>query len=171
MLLANPRSTQSALSRAAPGPASWEARPVPVGLALSYYSANSITALKHWLLKIKLFSVEGIPACGHRAMFMGWRGSDVTWQQSAGGLMKRVRSVFSVDRKIPGPDPANSSCDTKTPGLGPFPSSPKRWKDAFTMLVTETYCPATSGISVSSCACTSYMASWSEESGASYRCL
>lgn len=65
MLLTKPRSTQST------GGASWEARPVPLGLALSYYSANFITDLKLALLKTKLFSVEGIPACGPRAVFKG----------------------------------------------------------------------------------------------------
>lgn len=44
-----------------------------------------------------------------------------------GGLMMCDRFVFSVDGKIPGPDPANSSCDTEMAGSGPFPSSPKRW--------------------------------------------
>lgn len=99
---------------------------VPLGLVLSYYSANFITALKLSLLKTKLFSVKGIPACGPRAAFKGWTGSDVSWQQSAGGLMKCDRFVFSVDGKIPGPDPANSSSDTETAGSGLFPSSPKR---------------------------------------------
>lgn len=80
--------------------------------------------------------------------------------------MKCDRFVFSVDGKLPGPDPANSSCDTERAGSGPFPSSPKE-----EVLVIKTYCPATSGISVSSCVHTCCMASWPEGSGVSYRDL